>query len=150
MPMTETTTAIDHKPGRGAHRPRPKRGGYAPQYGPRSRPHVLLRLDQRTREAAIIRRTREELTTHVGGNPTATQAALIERCAMLTLLVALSEKKAVEAGGLTERSSREHIALCNSLTRALRQLGLKGEAPRGPSLAEYLAAKAAATPTEAA
>jgi len=100
---------------------------------------MLLRLDKRTRESRLVERVREELRAHVG-TPSAVQAALIDRCATLTLLCALSEKRAIEAGGLTERSSREHIALCNSLTRALRQLGLQAPPPpRGPSLADLMA-----------
>jgi hypothetical protein len=35
--------------------------------GPYSRPHRLAKLDGRTREAALLRKTRARLTEHVGG-----------------------------------------------------------------------------------
>ena len=88
--------------------------------------------------------TRADLTAHVGGNPSKVQAALIERAARLTLLVEMMDAQAIENGGMTERDGRSYLAWSNSLTRTLRELGLKSAAPKAPSLSDYIAAKSAA------
>ena len=110
--------------------------------GAYSRPHRLAKLDGRTREACLIRDTRKRLIEHVGGSPSAVQLALIDRAAMLTLRVAQLDAK-LDAGSLTDHDHRHYLAWSNSLTRTLAQLGLKGAEPRGPSLAEHLARRAA-------
>jgi hypothetical protein len=51
---------------------------------PRYRPVALAKLDQRTKEARLMRETRAELVAHVGGKPSAVQAAMIERACQLT------------------------------------------------------------------
>ena len=108
---------------------------------PYSRPAALAKLDQRTREARLLRETRAELTLHVGGNPSATQRALIEQCAQLRLRLATMDRAFAEAGAkMTAHDSRTYLAWANSYTRTLRQLGLQGPSARGPSLAEILAA----------
>jgi hypothetical protein len=67
---------------------------------------------------------REDLTAHIGGNPTAPQAALIDRAAWLQLHVSLMDAKTLEEGGpLSERDSRQYLAWSNALTRILRDLG---------------------------
>lgn len=109
--------------------------------GPYSRPATLAKLDQRTKEARLVRETRAELVAHVGGKPSATQRALIERAVQLTLRVALMDRKFTEAGHTSERDSREYLAWSNSLARTLREIGLKPAAARPPSLAEILAAE---------
>jgi hypothetical protein len=40
-----------------------------PAIGPYCRPLALAKLDGRTKEAALMRRVRAELTAHVGGTP---------------------------------------------------------------------------------
>src|SRR5689334_10768935 len=100
----------------------------AHKVGPHSRPTALAKLDQRTREAALMRRVRKELTAHVGGSPSAVQRQLIERAAMLTLHVAMFDRRAIEDGGLSDRDRREYLAYSNALERALRHLGIKAAA----------------------
>ena len=106
----------------------------APRVGPYSRPHVLLRLDGRRRESQLLAHVRAELTTHVGGSPSATERALIERAATLTLHISLMDTKAIEAGGMSARDSREYLAWSNALTRTLALLKLKPDAVRAPTL----------------
>jgi hypothetical protein len=53
--------------------------GFAAQLGPRSRPHMLAKLDKRTKEGKALAELRDELTRHVGGAPSAVQRVLIER-----------------------------------------------------------------------
>lgn len=97
------------------------------EIGPHSRPNVLAKIDGRRREARLMQTVRDELTEHVGGNPSATQKALIERAAWLTLHVSLMDQKLMEQGDgatLSERDSRQYLAWSNSLTRTIRQLGV--------------------------
>jgi hypothetical protein len=109
------------------------------EIGPHSRPNVLAKLDGRRREARLMQRVREDLLRHIGGSPSAVQRALVDRVAILSLHVALFDARALKAGGLSERDSRQYLAYSNSLGRALRQLGIKGAAARGPTLQEALA-----------
>ena len=109
--------------------------------GPYSRPPALAALDMRTREGRLLRDTRTELARHLGGTPSATQRAMIERAAYLTVRCAQLDAK-VAAGTLTDHDSRTYLAWAGALTRLLRHLGLQGRAERPPSLAEYTAAQA--------
>ena len=110
---------------------------------PYSRPPALGRLDRRTREGKLLTKARTDLVAHVGGKPSATQTALIERVAFLMLRVTLLDEKHTD-GGWTEHDTRTYLAWVAALNRALRQLGLKGAAERPPSLRDHLAQRAAA------
>ncbi len=112
--------------------------------GPHSRPNVLAKLDGRRREARLMQTVKDELIEHVGGKPTAPQRAIIERAAWLTLHVSLMDAKLLDEGGccsLSERDSRQYLAWSNSLTRTVRELGLKTNKKSGPSVDDYLAEK---------
>ena len=117
---------------------------------PPYRPVALAKLDQRTKEARLMRETRAALVAHVGGKPSAVQSAMIERACQLTLRIVAMDRKFAETGEQTDHDSRTYLAWSNSLTRTLRQLGLKGAATEPPSLADYLAARAKDDPGEAA
>ncbi|MEK1928492.1 MAG: hypothetical protein AAAC47_01670 [Pararhizobium sp.] len=114
--------------------------------GPYSRPSVLAKLDGRTREARLMQTVRDDLTAHIGGRPSATQKALIDRAAWLQLHVSLMDAKTLEDGGpLSERDSRQYLAWSNSLTRIMRDLG--ADQPKNKpkrSLQDLLAEAAAA------
>lgn len=105
---------------------------------------TLARLDGRTREARLIRTARAELVRHVGGTPSATQRCIIDRCAVLAMQIAKLDEKHAAGSGLTPHDQREYLAWTNTYTRLLRQLGMKGAADRGPTLAEHLARQSAA------
>lgn len=111
--------------------------------GPYSRPESLAKISGRTREGRIVRGVRADLTAHVGGRPSATQRVLIDRAAMLTLQIAMLDAKQA-GGGMTAHDSREYLAWTNTLTRLMRQLGMKGVTERTPTLAEHLANRASA------
>lgn len=115
----------------------------ARQIGPYSRPCVLAKLDRRTREARLLQETRAALISHVGGQVSAIQAALIERAAWLTLRVAQLDAKIAAGDAFSDHDNRSYLAWSNSLSRTLRELGLRSAAPRQPTLAEHLAARAA-------
>jgi len=89
--------------------------------------------------------TRAALVAHVGGNPSATQKAIIERAVQLTLRVATMDRKFAETGEQTEHDSRTYLAWNGSLSRVLRDLGMKAAVNRStPGLQEYLAARTTA------
>lgn len=102
----------------------------------------LARMDGRTKAARLLRETRADLVAHVGGRPSATQAAMIEQAAQLQLRLAVMDRKFAETGAQTDHDSRTYLAWSNSLSRLLCRLGIKGAAQRGPSLAEHLASRA--------
>ena len=110
--------------------------------GPYSKPAVLAKLDQRTKEAQILHDTREALTEHVGGSPSAVQRMLIERAAQLTLKLQQLDAE-IAADGLSDHDTRYYICWSNALNRTLAQLGTKPAAARAPGLPDYLAAKGA-------
>ena len=91
-----------------------------------------------------MRETRAELTAHVGGNPSATQRALIERAVQLTLRIGAMDRKFGQSGEMTEHDSRTYLAWSACLSRAMRDLGLKPAASAPPSLREHIAARSAA------
>lgn len=103
------------------------------QLGPHSRPSAIAVLDGRTKEAALLRKVRADLTAHVGGNPSATQRMLIDRAARLTLHCELFERRLIESGPLSERDGRDYLAYSNALGRTLALLGMKPATAAPPS-----------------
>jgi hypothetical protein len=119
--------------------------------GPHSRPGILAVIDGRRAEAKLMRDVRAELTAHCGGSPSATQRMIITRAVMLSLRLHLMDKRFAETGAQTDHDSRCYLAWSNSLTRTLRELGVKGAAERAPTLQDYFAGRAAASaPADAA
>jgi hypothetical protein len=94
------------------------------QIGPYSRPHRLASIDGRTKEAALMRHTRAALIAHVG-QPSAVQAALIERAVWLTLGCAQLDRKLANGVAFTQHDHNSYISWSNALSRTLRALGLK-------------------------
>lgn len=114
------------------------------RFSPYARASALAKLDGRTQEGRLVRDTRRDLTEHLGGSPSCTQLMLIERIAQLTLRTAAMDRKFAETGAMTEHDTRTYLAWSATLSRALRDLGLKGPAQRAPSLAEIMREPAAA------
>ena len=112
--------------------------------GPYSRPKALEKLDGRTRNGRLLKAKRAELTAHLGGKPSATQRALIDRAAWLMLHVALIDERTAEGKPMTECDSRTYLAWSNSLVRTMRALGFASVAERKPTLADHLASRTAA------
>jgi hypothetical protein len=92
------------------------------------------KVDGRTKEAALMRRIRGELTAHVG-TPTATQRQLIERAATISLM--LTRLDTDLAAGVPIDEER-YLAWSNSLSRIMARLGPPAPPPV-PSPQEYLA-----------
>jgi hypothetical protein len=72
-----------------------------------------------------MRRVKRELTAHIGGNPNAAQSMLIERCAWLSLRIALLDKKLASGRDFTQIDSNVYLAWANSLSRMLVKLGIE-------------------------
>ena len=107
--------------------------------GPYSRPCVLAKLDQRTREARVLRETRAALEAHCGGHGqlSATQDVLIERACWLTLRVSQLDVKMAAGSAFTDHDSRHYLAWSNALSRIMKHLGKPAAAtPRGRTTAD--------------
>ncbi len=91
--------------------------------GPYSRRGVLDKLDRRSAEARLICEVRAELALHVGGKPSATQRAMIDRAAWLRLHIRLMDNRTAEGRELTELDSRTYLAWVNSLRLMMEALG---------------------------
>jgi hypothetical protein len=87
---------------------------------------------------------------HVGGRPSVVQQTLIERACQLQIRIAMMDRDFAAGCAQTEHDSRTYLAWSNSLTRTLRELGLKAVSERPPSLRDYLAGRAAPTSGAAA
>jgi hypothetical protein len=112
---------------------------------PYSRPHVLAKLDGRTREAKLMAETRAALIAHVGGNPSAVQAVMIEQAVQLRLRIATMDRRFAETGQQTEHDSRTYLSWVGSLARVLSRLGLQAVTARQPDIRDLLAGRAAGT-----
>src|SRR5450631_3337055 len=97
---------------------------------------------RRTREAQMAKRFRAELTAHVGGAPSTVGRALIEQAAQLKLQLAVMDRRFAETNEMSAHDSRVYLAWSNSLTRTLRELGIKGVPPRPLSPAEVMQGRA--------
>ena len=75
-----------------------------------------------------MRSTRAELVAHVGGRPSAVQAALIEQAVQLRLRLAVMDRKFAETGAQTDHDSKTYLAWANSFARLMTRLGLEGAA----------------------
>jgi hypothetical protein len=83
---------------------------------------------------------RQDLTDHVGGQPNAVQWMLIERCAVLSLRLAMIDEKIINDVPLTLCDNNHIIAWQNSLTKALKTLGVHRSTP-DVTLANYVTEK---------
>ena len=108
------------------------------------KPSKVPTQDGRSPDAVLLRRTKAAFIAHVGGKPSATQRALVDRAAMLTLHLARLDAKAMQAGGFTDHDSRTYLAWSNSLRRTLAALGMKPAASPARTLTDHLATRQAA------
>lgn len=90
-----------------------------------------------------MRGTRAALIAHLGGRPSVVQQTLIERACQLQIRLAMMDRAFAASGVQSDHDSRTYLAWSNSLTRTMRELGVKGVAERQPNLKDYLAGRAA-------
>lgn len=88
----------------------------------------------RSREGRLFLALRAELVRHVGGKPTATQRALIDRAAMLQTHLARMDERMFRDGEMSDHAGRQYLAWANSVSRMLQALGLDAadEKPQTP------------------
>ena len=96
-------------------------------------------VDGRSAEGRFLAVSRAELVAHLGGSPSTAQLLLIDRIGFLRLRLAKLDERMVRDGDLSEADAKAYLGWSNCLTRAVRQLGLKGAPEKAPSLAEHLA-----------
>jgi hypothetical protein len=118
--------------------------GKIPKIGTYSRKFGLVKLDGRTKESQLMRRVRDELTRHVGGNPSVTQRLLIDRAVIFSLRVSQIDRKILAGEPLTLHDTNHAIAWNNALRRTLVALGVEPHATSGKTLDQHLAELAAA------
>jgi hypothetical protein len=110
----------------------------------------LDQVDQRSKAGVYLRRLREDLRRQLGREPSASEALLIDRAAVSTLLIEAIEQHVLSLDSLVGKAGvtacvLQRDQLLVSLSRLLRQLGLKGKAKRAPqTLDEYVRARDAA------
>jgi hypothetical protein len=112
---------------------------------PRRAPEDLrapVQLDRRTKLGRAAESFRLGLVRHVGGHPSATQAALIAQAVQLQLRLLVMDQSFAERGGQSAHEARQYLAWANCQARLLGRLGLKATAAPATSLADILAATA--------
>ncbi len=115
-----------------------------PHIGPYSRTDALNAMDKRTWQAKLLAKTRAELTAHVGGKPSAAQAALIDRCAWLTLYLAMLQHRTAEGVAMNDHDARVYLSWSNALTKTLARIGLQGPEAAPKTLQDHIAERARA------
>ena len=105
--------------------------------GPYSKEIALARCDGRSKEGRLLNQMRRELAKQLGGNPTAAQRAMIERCAMLQLRVAMLDRKVFDHS-FSDYDAKTYIAWSNSLARTLDRLNRDSAPAPRRSLQERL------------
>lgn len=112
---------------------------------PYSRSRSLAKIDGRTREARFLKAARAELIEHIGGRPSVTERALIERAVWLLLRMELLNGRLTGGDSFTHHDQLGYLGWSNALGRCLRELGLKPRTEAPSSLAQYIAARKAGT-----
>jgi hypothetical protein len=107
---------------------------------------TLEGLDGRTVAARRATRLAKGFEAELGGVLTATQRVAVERAAALTALA--EDAKARRLSGDMAITLEDVVRTDNAAARAVRQLGIRpaSPAPAPPTLAQYLAERAAAAP----
>jgi len=85
----------------------------------------MAKIDGRSSDGRFLRRVRLELSQHVGGKPSATQHALIDRIAWLRLRIAAMDSRTASAKQMTELDSRTYLAWVRNVSTTLIQPGLE-------------------------
>jgi hypothetical protein len=92
---------------------------------PKKHKRQIPRLDRRSIEWKLMERVRSDLTEHVGGNPSATQKAMIEMAAWLSLKLELLDREITIGKQFNDYHTNVYLSWTNSLSRLLARLGLE-------------------------
>jgi hypothetical protein len=96
----------------------------------------VTEIDRRTLEGRREQQVLDELTAHVG-RPSVVQRIIIARCARLTVIVELMERRIVEDGEIGDLNGRQLLAWTNTLARLLTRLGMD-RSEQAPDLVRYI------------
>jgi hypothetical protein len=106
--------------------------------------HSLRIVDGRSAEAVLLRKTRDSLLAGIEQPVSPLAASLAERAAHVTLLLLKLDQLALMNSGLEPAQSRLYSSLSTQHSRLIRELSkITPTVPRGTSLAEHLARRAA-------
>src|ERR1051325_10442891 len=146
VPSPVVPTSKAGRPRRSRYRRAP---GRPPQHGRAMLTRVLRgvpldTIDGRSQVGVALRRVREDLVAHLGGDPTAPESILVEEAAKLRVIAAavgdyiLQQQTLVRDGELLP-VVLQHAALVSGLAKLLKLLGLRAAA-REVTVADELAA----------
>lgn len=93
--------------------------------GPFARDRSLTTLDKRTKAGRVLRQTIADLTGHVGGDPSAAEALLIQSAGVKATRLYLLSEKLLNGGEIGADSDHHALAWLNSLRLDLQALGLE-------------------------
>lgn len=96
-------------------------------------------LDRRTREGKFALAVREELTRHVGGEPSAPEQILIQLAAVKALRLALMTDRILQPKAIKDGHDERYLAWSGALRRDLEALGIKPGPGKLPTLENYIA-----------
>ena len=127
------------------NRPKPDKRYLAHRLKPFSTPRTPGKVDKRTKEGAVLKKTREDLIAHCGGPDAVSvvQRELIERAAWLRVQLFLLDARMADGEPFGEFRANMYISWSNCLTRLLSRLGLEAKPPPSRSLEHYLSEMAA-------
>ena len=86
--------------------------------------------DGRSWQARLARSVRAELTAHLRGAPSATEAQLIETAVQIRIRLAAEDRKYAAEGTMSDHAVRTYLAWSNAYARLMTRLGLKEAAPK--------------------
>ena len=110
--------------------------------GPFSRDRNIANVDKRTTAGRVFRTTIADLTSHVGGHPSAAEALIIQSAGLKATRLFLLSEKLLNGGEIGEDSDHHALAWLNSLRLDLGALGLASRAKDiTPDLRQYIATK---------
>ena len=113
--MSETATQLEQ--------------GYLPAPGEKVRLLTLNALDGRTRSVKRVKDFESQVSTDLGGDLSASQAALVRRGAVLAAILDDSEARWAKDGSL---DLPDYLAAINALRRVLTTLGIERQPRRVP------------------
>jgi hypothetical protein len=98
----------------------------------------IVTIDGRTHIGKVAKQLRDGLVRHVGGQPTAVELAVIERCIQLKLRIAAMDLDFAATGTMSSHATKSYLAWSNSFVRALNSLGLEAAPAPTESLASIV------------
>jgi hypothetical protein len=106
-----------------------------------ARRNRFRQIDGRLYEGKLERRTIDDLTAHLGGEPTPAQQILIELSAKIVVTLDVMSVRMIESGGICESTANQYLAWVGHLRRNLETLGLRQPQAMPKRLADVIKLK---------